>query len=68
MSHSLLSSDRRTHLKIVVVAVIGASIVVGVGIRARIVDNSTTAAVTSKPVLKAGRPTTYTSRDASAVR
>ena len=68
MSHSLLSADRATHLKIVSVALIGAFIVVGVGIRARITDTPTTTARIDGPVLKASKPTTYTSHDASAVR
>jgi hypothetical protein len=68
MSHSLLNADRRTLFKILAVALIGACIVVGVGIRARITDTSSTAARISTPVLKAGKPTTYTSHDASSVR
>ena len=68
MNHSLLSADRGTHAKIVAIALIGAIIVVAVGIMGRIADTSTATARVDGPILKAGAPATYTSSEASAVR
>lgn len=45
MNHSIATADRTTHLKIVVVALIGATLVAGVGIAARVTHvGSSTAA------------------------
>jgi hypothetical protein len=60
MNHSIATADRTTHLKIVVVALIGATLVAGVGIAARITHgDSGTAAPQIRaevPVIKAGGP------------
>jgi hypothetical protein len=66
MSHSLLGADRATHIKIAAIAVIGVSLVVGIGMLARTSDSETTAL--SGPVLKAGKPAAFTGNDVSAVR
>jgi hypothetical protein len=64
MNHSIHSADRATHLKIVVVALVAGIAVAGFGISARTnSDFSQTA-----HVVKAGKPTTVTSSDASVVR
>jgi hypothetical protein len=70
MTHSLIGADRNTHLKIVVVALVGAIAVVTVGIAARVTDTaSMTAQVkTDGPVLKAGKPATFTTSDTTTVR
>jgi hypothetical protein len=69
MNHSMYSADRATHLKIVVVALIGATLVAGIGIAARLTDeNTATALRATGPVLKAGQPVVITSREDSAVR
>jgi len=70
MNHSLLSADRHTHLKIVSLALIAATTVVVIGITARIVDDTSAAArsETGVPVLKAGKPTTYTRTEAPSLR
>ena len=70
MTHSLIGADRNTHLKIVVVALVAAITVVSVGIAARVTgDGSLTAQVkTDGPVLKAGKPATFTTSDTSTVR
>jgi hypothetical protein len=69
LNHSLLSADRRTHLKIVVVALIAALVVVSIGITAQLTRFETIAGVKSNgPVLKAGKPASYTGRDAPLVR
>ena len=64
MNHSIYSADRATHLKIVVVALVAGIAVAAFGISARTTaDYSQTA-----HVVKAGKPTTVTSSDASVVR
>jgi hypothetical protein len=64
MNHSLHSADRSTHLKIVVVALVAGIVVAGLGISARTnADYSQTA-----HIMKAGKPMTVTSLDASVVR
>ena len=56
MNHSLYSADRRTHLKIVVVGLLCATLVAAVGIFAHVseVDLGTA------PLVKAGQPTAIT--------
>jgi hypothetical protein len=56
MNHSIYSADRRTHLKIVVVGLLCATLVAAIGTFARIgdVDLGTT------QLVKAGQPTTVT--------
>lgn len=70
MTHSLIGADRNTHLKIVVVALVGAIAVVTVGIAARVsgTDTVTAQVRTDGPVLKAGKPATFTTRETTAVR
>ncbi len=72
MNHSIYGADRLTHLKIVVVALIGAVLVAGVGVAA---SNTTSepSVVTARaqgygPVVKAGKPVVMTSREASSIR
>jgi hypothetical protein len=67
MNHSMYSADRATHLKIVVVALIGATLVAGIGIAARVADTSTATAMRANgPVLKAGQPVIITSNEGRA--
>ena len=72
MNHSIYGADRLTHLKIVVVALIGATLVAGVGIAAR--DTATmpgTAIARNQelvPVIRAGQPVVVGDRGISAVR
>lgn len=60
MNHSLHSADRLTHLKIVVVALIGATVVAGVGIGARLSGGTAGDGLqrveARAPVVKAGGP------------
>jgi hypothetical protein len=54
MNHSLYSADCATHVKIVAVALVAATLVAGIGITARVsapVDN-----VRAEGVIKAGAP------------
>jgi len=66
MSHSLIGADRTTHLKIVAVALAGAIAVILVGITARVTDIGVASA--QNVVVKAGKSTTLTVNDVSAIR
>jgi hypothetical protein len=71
MNTSLYTANRSTHVKIVVVALLAATIVAGVGIAARDMDFGTDVLVSQQargPALKAGAPTTYTSSGATTIR
>ena len=65
MNHSIYSADRTTHLKIVVVALVAGIAVAGFGISARNADDGY---AQTAHVVKAGKPVTVTSADASLVR
>jgi ABC-type proline/glycine betaine transport system permease subunit len=56
---SMFTADRMTHLKIVVVSLICATMVAGVGIASRINDGSSSGRLEAT-VLKAGAPVTAT--------
>jgi hypothetical protein len=66
MNHSIYSADRSTHLKIVVVALVAGIAVAGFGIAAR--TNSDDGYAQTAHVIKAGKPVTVTSTNASMVR
>ena len=71
MNHSIYGADRLTHLKIVVVALIGATVVAGVGIAAS--DTATPSAVATArqdlvPVIRAGQAVVVGEREISTVR
>jgi len=70
MNHSLLSADRGTHVKIVVVAVLAALTVVIAGIRAHVSEpgNMTAAIKANGPVVKAGAPAVYSDREGAVTR
>jgi hypothetical protein len=68
MNHSLLTADRTTHLKIVVVALVAAILVVSVGITGHLARDETAGVRSDGPVLRAGKLPTYTGRDAPLVR
>ena len=56
MNHSIYSADRMTHLKIVVVGILCATVVAAVGTFARV----STLDLGTAPLVKAGQPTTIT--------
>ena len=70
MNHSLVTADRTTHLKIVVVALIAAIVVVAGGITAHVASVETASVRTGIEggVVKAGKPATYTRTGNSTVR
>ena len=69
MNHSIHSADRATHLKIVVVALIGATLIAGFGIAARNLNLGTDILTAQAPTVhKPGPIVVFTSRDASAIR
>jgi hypothetical protein len=66
MNHSIYSADRATHLKIVVVALVAGIVVIGFGISSRL--GSDDGYTQTARVIKAGKPVTVTSTNASMVR
>jgi hypothetical protein len=68
MSYSLLSADRKTHIKIVAVALVAVVVVVAVGLNGRTTSPESVAGRdrADGPVIKAGAPATYSSADRSA--
>ena len=65
---SMLTADRNTHLKIVVVSLLCATIVAGVGIAARVTDFTGTSGRLETAVIKAGKPVSAANVDASSIR
>ena len=55
---SLFTADRMTHLKIVVVSLVCATIVAGIGIAARVNDGMATNGRLEASVIKTGTPVT----------
>jgi hypothetical protein len=68
MTHSLIGASAATHLRIVVAALVGATLVVAVGIAARVRDEDAHWARVQAPVVKAGHPQAYSSREGHLVR
>jgi hypothetical protein len=68
MNHSFYSADRTTHLKIVVVALLAATAVAGIGITARVNTGDNYAQVDRAQVVKAGKPVMITTSGQSMVR
>ncbi|MEA2953664.1 MAG: hypothetical protein QOJ96_3184 [Alphaproteobacteria bacterium] len=78
MNHSMYGADRVTHLKIVVLALIGATLVAGVGIAARGTSDETAlnaryqpegrVAQGSGPIVRAGQPVVLSTRETTTIR
>ena len=68
MNHSFYSADRSTHLKIVVVALLAATAVAGIGISARINAGDEFADAQRVQVIKAGKPVMVTTSGQTVVR
>ncbi len=58
VNHSMYSADRRTHLKIVVIGLLCATLVAAVGIFANVRDID----LGTAPLVKAGQPTAVSGR------
>ena len=65
---SLFTADRMTHLKIVVVSLICATMVAGIGIAARVTDGSTSNGRLEATVIRVTAPVTAASTDTNTVR
>ena len=65
---SLLTADRMTHLKIVVVALACATLVAGIGVAARVTDAVTGNGRMEATVMKVTKPVTASTGDARTVR
>lgn len=61
MNHSLMTADRTTHLKMVVLALVAGIGVVTVGLAARVSEPAPAKA--EQIVVKAQKPTVFTTRD-----
>jgi len=68
MNHSIHSADRATHLKIVVVALVGATLVAGIGIAARVSGQNAGGAPRIEAVIKAGAPVAVSSSETRTIR
>ena len=68
MQHSLITASGTTHLKIMVVALIGAILVVAAGIALHQQDVQQSSRAPETIVVKAGHPMTYTRQDGSIIR
>jgi hypothetical protein len=65
---SMFTADRMTHLKIVVVSLVCATLVAGIGIASRVSDGSTTSSGMQATVVKVTTPVTAASSDVNPVR
>jgi hypothetical protein len=65
---SMFTADRMTHLKIVVVALVCATVVAGIGIAARVTDSTAAGNRLEATVIKAGSPVQASTTDGSTVR
>jgi hypothetical protein len=70
MNSSLLTADRMTHLKIVVVSLMLATLVAGIGIAARVADATSGIArlEAAAPVVKASKPVTAAASADTTIR
>ena len=68
MNHSFYSADRTTHLKIVIVALVAATAVAGIGVTARVSGGDTYAQADRTQIIKAGKPVMVTTSGQTQVR
>jgi hypothetical protein len=69
MNHSLLNASPQTHVKIVVLALVGAILIVLGSITAHVnASHDTAQAQAHGPGVKAGKPVTYSGRDRTVIR
>jgi hypothetical protein len=65
---SMFTADRMTHLKIVVVGLICATLVAGIGIAARVSDSTASNGRLEATVIRAGAPVQAATTDGNTVR
>jgi hypothetical protein len=65
---TLLTADRTTHLKIVVLSLVCATLVAGIGVASRISDTDTGRLEATSPVVRAGTPMTAATLDRIVIR
>jgi len=65
---SMFTADRMTHLKIVVVSLVCATLVAGIGIAARVTDDTAAGGRLEATVIKATAPVTAATTAGNAVR
>jgi hypothetical protein len=66
---SLLTADRNTHLKIVVISLVCATLIACIGIASRVTDSAATAdGRFESSVIKAGKPVTAATADNRTIR
>ena len=65
---SMFTADRMTHLKIVVVGLICATLVAGIGIAARVSDGTASNGRLEATVIRAGAPVQASTTDSNTVR
>jgi hypothetical protein len=63
---SMFTADRMTHLKVVAVALVCATLVAGLGVAARVADGSDGRLETT--VIKAGKPVTASTSESRTIR
>jgi hypothetical protein len=68
MSHSLIGADRRTHIKIIAVALVSSIMLVMFGLIVRTDNSEIATARLHGPALKIGKSTTATAREGSTIR
>jgi len=65
---SMFTADRNTHLKIVVVSLVCATLVAGIGIAARMTDNSPASGRLEASVIRVAPPVTAATTPTNTVR
>ena len=65
---SMFTADRMTHLKVVAMALVCATLVAGLGVAARVTDASQGDGRQGATVIKAGKPVTASTSEARAIR
>ena len=69
MNTSLYSANRNTHIKIVGVALVASIVLVVAGIHTRVAVSDSSASLQSNgPVVRAGQPAIYSTRDETEIR
>ena len=65
---SMFTADRMTHLKVVAVALVCATLVAGLGVAARVTDSGAADGRLEATVIKAGKPVTASTSEPRTIR